>query len=106
MFVDRDPKHFRRILNYLRDHDSVRDSDCLPLPLDQEGLREYLLEARFFKLEQLVEQIEDRLDPDEGTSKDFLGEIADQLGEISSSASQMRISMEALARNTLASYPS
>ena len=26
MFVDRDPKHFRRILNYLRDQDSVARS--------------------------------------------------------------------------------
>jgi hypothetical protein len=100
MFIDRDPKHFRRILNYLRDKDSVQDNDCLPLPLDQEGLREYLLEARFFKQEHLAEQIEDRLDPDEGTSKDFLGDIADQLGEISSSANQLCNSVEALARSS------
>jgi len=60
-----------------------------------------LHEARFFKLAHLAEQIEDRLDPDEGTSKDFLGDIADQLGEISSSANQLCNSVGILARNSM-----
>ncbi|KAK9787874.1 hypothetical protein WJX73_003490 [Symbiochloris irregularis] len=46
VFVDRDPKHFGLILNYLR------DGTCV-LPADSQGLQEILQEADFYQLEGL-----------------------------------------------------
>ncbi|BDA49469.1 probable BTB/POZ domain-containing adapter for CUL3-mediated RhoA degradation protein at N-terminal half [Coccomyxa sp. Obi] len=46
IFVDRDPKHFGVILNYLRDGFAV-------LPRDEQALREIMVEAAYYKLEGL-----------------------------------------------------
>ena len=42
-FIDRDPKHFGLILNYLR------DGTCV-LPADSQGLQEVLQEAEFYQV--------------------------------------------------------
>lgn len=43
VFIDRDPKHFGLILNYLR------DGSCV-LPTDSQGLQEILQEADFYQV--------------------------------------------------------
>ncbi len=43
IFVDRDPKHFGVILNYLRDGFAV-------LPRDEQALREIMVEAAYYKV--------------------------------------------------------
>ena len=53
-FVDRDGTHFRYILNYLREK-------TLALPKDFTGLQELLVEARFYQIDQLINDIENRL---------------------------------------------
>ena len=52
VFIDRDPTHFRHIVNYLRGVDTVSHLR------DPVVLRDVLLEARFYELPGLVEQIE------------------------------------------------
>lgn len=42
LFIDRDPTHFRRVLNWLR------DGDAAPLPAEAGALREVLVEAEFY----------------------------------------------------------
>ena len=53
-FVDRDGTHFRYILNYLREK-------TLDLPEDFTGLQELLSEARFYQIDRLINDIENRL---------------------------------------------
>eukprot|EP00891_Asterochloris_glomerata_P003756 jgi/Astpho2/3756/fgenesh1_pg.00060_%23_56_t len=50
VFVDRDPKHFRLILNFLRDGTAA-------LPSDPIELQEIKQEAEFFQLEDLKQQV-------------------------------------------------
>jgi hypothetical protein len=47
VFIDRDPTHFRHILNYLRD-------GTVPADLEQLGRQELMREADFFGLPELV----------------------------------------------------
>jgi len=49
VFVDRDPTHFRHVLNYLR--------GATTFPETLQGLRELRLEADFFSLQGLVDDI-------------------------------------------------
>ena len=49
-FIDRDPMHFRHILNYLREAPSF--------PLHESELRQLAVEADYFCLPDLVTQIE------------------------------------------------
>ena len=46
VFIDRDPKHFRIILNYLR------DGTCA-LPADEAGILELLQEVEFYQVKLL-----------------------------------------------------
>lgn len=43
VFIDRDPKHFGVILNFLRDGFAV-------LPRDEQALREIMVEAAYYKV--------------------------------------------------------
>ena len=52
-FVDRDPTHFRCVLNHLRD-----GSDCV-LPSSEHALRELSREARFYGLIDLQRRCDD-----------------------------------------------
>ncbi len=45
VFVDRDPKHFALILNFLRDGFAV-------LPRDEQVLTEIMVEAAYYKVRQ------------------------------------------------------
>ena len=47
VFIDRDPKHFNRILNFLRDGD-------VPLPATQTELEELKREAEFYCIDSLI----------------------------------------------------
>ena len=47
VFIDRDPKHFALILNFLRDGFAV-------LPRDEQALTEIMVEAAFYKVEKLL----------------------------------------------------
>ena len=49
-FFDRDPTHFRLILNYLRGNAHI---EAAVLPSDERSLVELLVEARFYMLERL-----------------------------------------------------
>ena len=51
-FIDRDPSHFRYILNYLRGH--------VVLPFDEQVLDELAHEADYFCLDDLARMISDR----------------------------------------------
>ena len=44
IFIDRDPKHFALILNFLRDGFAV-------LPRDEQALTEIMVEAAFYKVQ-------------------------------------------------------
>ena len=50
LFIDRDPTHFRLVLNYLR------DGDC-SLPTTEAALSELLSEAEFYSLDGLRELV-------------------------------------------------
>ena len=50
LFVDRDPTHFRYVLNHLR--------NATALPSDQDHLQELRVEADFYSLPELVERID------------------------------------------------
>ncbi|GMI03947.1 hypothetical protein TrLO_g6704 [Triparma laevis f. longispina] len=52
-FIDRDPTHFRHILNYLR------DGDCHLTSLT--SISELLIEAQYYSLPGLIEQLEEKL---------------------------------------------
>ncbi|KAJ3436069.1 potassium channel tetramerization domain-containing [Anaeramoeba flamelloides] len=56
IFIDRDPTHFRIILNYLRGHKLKK----FPLPSNDLTLQELRMEALFFNLPQLVNKIENK----------------------------------------------
>ncbi|EDO47979.1 predicted protein, partial [Nematostella vectensis] len=49
-FINRDPKHFRYILNFIR-------TGIANLPEDAKSLNEILLEARFYQLQGLLEHL-------------------------------------------------
>lgn len=49
-FIDRNPQNFNYLLDYLR---NGRDLPLDALPLDQESLREIIMEAKFYKLRHL-----------------------------------------------------
>ena len=53
VFIDRDPTHFRHVLNYLR--------GSTTLPNDEAGLRELQAEADFFCLSGLKERTTDEM---------------------------------------------
>ena len=57
IYVDRDPTHFRHILNYLR------DGVCPPLTSTADLLfvNELLQEARFYQIEEMVKELENYL---------------------------------------------
>ena len=57
-FFDRDPAHFRFILNYLRNGGCM---DLNILPREQRYLQELLIEAKYYKLMGLMEVIQTRL---------------------------------------------
>lgn len=56
--IDRSGKHFGRILNFLRD-------DYLPLPTDKTELEELMIEAKYYCLQELVDQCKEQLERDE-----------------------------------------
>lgn len=53
--IDRSGKHFERILNYLR------DEDCLLNDLSDTELYELLKEAKFYCIQPLINQIENKI---------------------------------------------
>ncbi|PIC49245.1 hypothetical protein B9Z55_007912 [Caenorhabditis nigoni] len=63
VFIDRDPKHFRVILNFMRDGD-------VALPESPEDVKEIQKEAEFYKLEFLVEKCAEKV-PEAGRSPKF-----------------------------------
>ena len=68
-FVDRDPTHFRHILNYLRDG----GGDCHLTSLT--SISELLVEAKYFQVGGLISQLEEKLsiikkEKDEGKSSE------------------------------------
>lgn len=65
-YFDRDPSHFRLILNYLRN--GAHLDSCL-LPHEKRYLLEILTEARFFCLEGLVRIVKERLKQTTGTDQ-------------------------------------
>ena len=58
-YFDRDPAHFKFILNYLRNGAHL---EMLTLPHEKRYLLELLTEARFFRVQGLVKIILDRLE--------------------------------------------
>ena len=50
MFVDRDPKHFALILNFLRDGFAV-------LPRDEQALTEIMVEAAHYKVRCIQQRV-------------------------------------------------
>ena len=56
VFIDRDPKHFNRILNFLRDGD-------IPLPATQTELEELKREAEFYCIDSLIRICESENSP-------------------------------------------
>ncbi|KAI9141277.1 BTB/POZ protein [Paraphysoderma sedebokerense] len=56
-FIDRDPKHFLRILNYLR-----TDKFLVDLNMDSYNLHELKIEAGYYGLEELVSGIQGLID--------------------------------------------
>lgn len=54
IFIDRDPKHFRLILNYMRDDDTI-------LPESAKEIQEILKEAECYRLEGLVEMCKEKI---------------------------------------------
>ena len=57
-FIDRDPAHFRVILNFLR---NGAVTSCQVLPKDLKYLHELKVEARYYRLPGLVEVIDERI---------------------------------------------
>ena len=55
-FIDRDPTHFRHILNFLRDGTHILHSGGL-LQHPPYELRQVLIEANFYHIKQLAEAI-------------------------------------------------
>uniref|UniRef100_A0A1I7TCJ6 BTB domain-containing protein n=1 Tax=Caenorhabditis tropicalis TaxID=1561998 RepID=A0A1I7TCJ6_9PELO len=53
-FIDRSPKHFEKILNFMRDFD-------VDLPNSQQEIQEILKEAHVFKVERLIKLCEEKL---------------------------------------------
>jgi hypothetical protein len=68
-FIDRDPTHFRLILNFLR-------TGRVIIPTDQTAREELLLEAEFFNIKQMIDELSGRccispaLNP---TQSEFMG---------------------------------
>ena len=58
LFLDRDPKHFILILNYLRNGGRIH-SDMLPR--DVRSLRELLIECNFYELKHLENNVQRRI---------------------------------------------
>eukprot|EP00494_Astrolonche_serrata_P005024 UN05039 len=55
IFIDRDPKHFRTILNYLRTKQLVIDD------LNIHALKELKVEGEYYKLSDMIKLIDKRL---------------------------------------------
>lgn len=77
-FLDRDGTHFRYILNYLRD-----DFQVETFPSDEVTLREIQNEARYYQLLELVEAIEQLLNPPPPAPDFTQDEINDMLATVS-----------------------
>ena len=56
-FIDRCPRHFYVILNFLRD-ECIMDPGCLSV--DVRHLQELLAEAKFYKIKTLIRMVERR----------------------------------------------
>jgi hypothetical protein len=56
IFLDRDPKHFRRILNFLR-------TDKVVIPETREGQLEFLLEAQYYGVQEIEDSVRFRIVP-------------------------------------------
>lgn len=54
IFVDRDPKHFPLIINFLRDFEYFQRQRMVSIPTKEEERDELELEATFYGIEQLV----------------------------------------------------
>jgi hypothetical protein len=100
LFVDRDPTHFRTVLNYLR--------GSAVLPVSPHSLRELRQEADFYSLSALVERVDELLvaveeesaasDEAHRSVSDRLSMVATQLGRIHDRLGEVRRSVTELCR--------
>ena len=100
LFVDRDPTHFRTVLNYLR--------GSAVLPVSLHSLRELRQEADFYSLTVLVARVDELLlavEEERATSSeayrsvtDRLSLVASQLGRIHDRLGEVRRSVSELCR--------
>lgn len=58
-FLDRDPSHFKLVLNYMRNNICLTKYN---LPKDRRYLEEILLEARYYRLDGLATLVSYRID--------------------------------------------
>ncbi|KAK3283769.1 hypothetical protein CYMTET_8534 [Cymbomonas tetramitiformis] len=59
VFIDRCPKQFSFILNWLRNNDRLEAKTArLPLPKDSQALKELYLEATFYRLTGLSQKLQ------------------------------------------------
>uniref|UniRef100_A0A1I7TCJ9 BTB domain-containing protein n=1 Tax=Caenorhabditis tropicalis TaxID=1561998 RepID=A0A1I7TCJ9_9PELO len=76
IFIDRSPKHFEVILNYMRD-------ESVELPNSMEDLRQILKEAEYFELDGLIELCKSKI-PDRSYDINFIENDNDLLEIITS----------------------
>ena len=75
VFIDRDPTHFRVVLNFLR--------GCAELPPDKTSLRELRAEAEFYCLDRLASAVDEKLRtdrPKDGVQ--LMADLVDVVGNI------------------------
>ena len=73
-WIDRDPAHFRYVLNYLR--------GSVTLPSDDQTLRELLVEADYYCLTDLVSLITRALHKHPGTFEIQFKKLIDMVGSL------------------------